>query len=106
MVYPRQPLLPLGISFGPLLQECRIPPEVHFSLTKDSNTGDHRNTTRPLILFAAQWSVRPIAPASHRAIILHSVVPKARPHAGLGTRGVESVRVAHLHTTSHQLRVT
>ena len=30
-----------------------------------SNTEDHRNTTRPLILFAAQLSVRPIAPASH-----------------------------------------
>ena len=30
-----------------------------------SNTEDRRNTTRPLILFAAQWSVRPIAPACH-----------------------------------------
>ena len=30
-----------------------------------SNTENHRNTTRPLILFAAQWSVRPIAPACH-----------------------------------------
>ena len=30
-----------------------------------SNTEDGRNTTRPLILFAAQWSVRPIAPACH-----------------------------------------
>ena len=28
-----------------------------------SNTEDHRNNTRLLILFAAQWSVRPIAPA-------------------------------------------
>ena len=30
-----------------------------------SNTEDLENTTRPLILFAAQWSVRPIAPACH-----------------------------------------
>ena len=30
-----------------------------------SNTEDRRNTTGPLILFAAQWSVRPIAPACH-----------------------------------------
>ena len=30
-----------------------------------SNTEDRRNATRPLILFAAQWSVRPIAPACH-----------------------------------------
>ena len=29
------------------------------------NTEDRRNTTRPLILFAAQWLVRPIAPACH-----------------------------------------
>ena len=29
------------------------------------NTEDCQNTTRPLIFFAAQWSVRPIAPASH-----------------------------------------
>ena len=31
-----------------------------------SDTEDHRNTTRPLILFAAQWLVRPIAPACHQ----------------------------------------
>ena len=30
------------------------------------NTEDRRNTTRPLILFAAQWSVRPIDPATHQ----------------------------------------
>ena len=30
-----------------------------------SNTEDRRNTIRLLILFAAQWAVRPIAPASH-----------------------------------------
>ena len=30
-----------------------------------SNTEDRRNTTRPLILFAAKWLVRPIAPACH-----------------------------------------
>ena len=33
-----------------------------------SDTEDRRNTTRPLILFAAQWSVRPIAPACHHAL--------------------------------------
>ena len=31
-----------------------------------SNTEDRQNTTRPLFLFAAQWSVCPIAPVSHR----------------------------------------
>ena len=30
-----------------------------------SNTEDRRNTTRPVIFFAAQWSVRPIARACH-----------------------------------------
>ena len=30
-----------------------------------SNTEDRRNTTRQIILFADQWSVRPIAPACH-----------------------------------------
>ena len=91
MVYPRHPLLQLGVFFGLFLQEYRLPPEVHFPLTEESNTGDHRNTTRPLILFAAQSQVSPIAPISHGAIILHSVVPRTRPCSGLGTRGVGSV---------------
>ena len=69
MVLPRHPLLPLGVSFGPLMYEYRLPPEVHFPLTEESNTGDDGNTTRPLILFAAQWSVSPIAPASHYTLI-------------------------------------
>ena len=69
MVYPRHPPLPLEVSFGALLQEYWLPPEVHFPVTEGSNTGDHRNTTRPLILFAAQWSVSPIAPASHHTLI-------------------------------------
>ena len=36
---------------------------------KRSNTEDHRNTTRPLILFAAQRSVSPIVPASQDTLI-------------------------------------
>ena len=63
------PKFPLGGSFGPLLQEYRLPPEVCFPLTEESNTGDHRNTTRPLIFSAAQWSVSPIAPASHNTLV-------------------------------------
>ena len=59
----------VGSLLGPLLQEYRLPPEVHFPLTEGSNTGDHRNTSRPLILFAAQWSVSPIAPACHHTLI-------------------------------------
>ena len=69
MLYPRHPLLPLGVSFRPLLQEYRLPPEVHFPLTEGSNTEDHRNTTRPLILFTAEWSVSPITAASHHTLI-------------------------------------
>ena len=66
MVCPTHPLLPLGVSFGPLLQEYWPPLEVHFPLHQGtSNPEDNRNTTRPLILFAAQWLVRGIAPASH-----------------------------------------
>ena len=69
MLYHRHPLLPLRVSFGPLLQEYRLPPQVHFPLTEESNTGDHRSTTRPLILFVAQWSVSSFAPASHHTLI-------------------------------------
>ena len=36
---------------------------VHFPLTEEGNTGDYRNTTGPLIFFAAQWSVSPIVKA-------------------------------------------
>ena len=43
--------------------------EAHLPLTKQSNTGDNRNTTRLLILFLAQWSASPIAPASHHTLI-------------------------------------
>ena len=63
MVYPRHLLLPLGVSFGPLLQNYWLPPEPHLPCTKGGAT--LRILTRPLILFAAQWSVRPIAPASN-----------------------------------------
>ena len=69
MLLARHPLLPLGVSFGPLLQEYRLPPEVHYPLTEESNTGNHQNTIRPLILFAAQWSVSPTAQASDHTII-------------------------------------
>ena len=69
MVYPTHPLLPLGVSFGPLLQEYRVPPEVHFPLTEGSNSEDHQNTITPLIFFAAQWSVSPTAQATHQTLI-------------------------------------
>ena len=66
MVYPKHPHLPWGVSFGPLLQEYWLPPGGTLAPHQGrSNTEDRWNTTRPLILFAAQWSVRPIAPASH-----------------------------------------
>ena len=42
-----------------------------------SNTEDRRNTTRPLVLFAAQWSVRPIAPASHHKFSAQCSTKKA-----------------------------
>ena len=60
-------------------------------LTEESNSGHHWNTTRPLILFSAQWSVSPTAPAFHCAIILQNVVPRKHPHATPGTHGVGSV---------------
>ena len=100
MVYPRHPLLPFGVFFRPLLQEYRLPPEVHFPLTQETNTRDHLNTTRPLIMFAAQRSVTPTAPACDLAIILHSVVPRMRSPAGLHYRGVGTFRGAHLHMTT------
>ena len=37
MVLPRHPLLPLRVSFEPLLQEYRLPLAVHFPLTEESN---------------------------------------------------------------------
>ena len=69
MAPPRHPLLPLRVSFEPLLLEYRLPPEVHFLLTEESNTGDHWNTTRPLIMFAAKLLLSPTAPASQRTLI-------------------------------------
>ena len=91
---------PVGNLLGPLLQEYRLLLEVHFPLTEEKNTWDDQNTTRPLILFAALWLVSPIAPASHPAIILHSVVPRTRPRLGLGTYGVGAVWGSPLHTTT------
>ena len=38
MVYPGHPLLPLRVSFGPLLQEYWLPAEVHLSRTKGEAT--------------------------------------------------------------------
>ena len=97
------PHIPSSRWEPPLGHHCRSiapPAEVPFPLTEESDTGDHRNTIRPLILFVAQWSVSPTAPASHRAIMLYSVVPRMRPRAGLGTCGVGSVRGSPLHMTS------
>ena len=58
------PLLSFGVFFRPFLQEYRLPPEVYFPLNEESNSGDHRNTTRPLIIFAALWWLSPTNPAS------------------------------------------
>ena len=79
MVYPGHPLLPLTGSFGPLLQEYRLPPEVHFPLTKREATLSILGTP-PLILFAAQWSVSPIGPASNHTLI-RAVYHQERAHA-------------------------
>ena len=79
MVLPGRPLLPSGVSSGPLLQECMLLPEVHFPLTEESNIGDHRNTTNPLIMFAAQWSVSPTAQASPPTLLC-SVQYQERAH--------------------------
>ena len=66
MVYPGHPLPLLAVPFGPLLQEYLPPPGGTLPPHQGrSNTEDRQNTTRPLILFAALWSVRPIAPACH-----------------------------------------
>ena len=64
-----------------------------------SNTEDGRNTTRPLILFAAQRGcvILPQPPTTHSR---PSVVPRTRPRAGLGTPGVGSARGPQLHTTT------
>ena len=37
-MYPRHPLLPLAVSFRPLLQEYWLPPDVHFPRTKGEAT--------------------------------------------------------------------
>ena len=100
MVPPGQSLLPLGVSFGPRLQAYWLLPEVHFPPTEGSNTEGHRSTKWPLIWIASKWSVSPTTTASHRAIILHGVVPRTRPRAGLGTRGVGSLLNSNLHTTT------
>ena len=100
MVLPEHCLLPLGVSFGPHLHAYWLLPEVQFPPTEGSNTGGHRNTKWPLILIAAKWSVSPATPTPHRAIILHDVVPRTCPHAGLGTRGVGAVVDSHLQTTT------
>ena len=38
-------------------------------------------------------------PASHHVIIVHRLVPRMRPHAGLRTRGIGAVLDSHLQTT-------
>ena len=45
-----------------------------------SNTEDRQNTTRPRILFAAQWSVRPIAPACHNTFSAQCSTKNAPTH--------------------------
>ena len=80
MVYPRHPLLALGVSFRPVLQEYWYPPEEHFPLSEESHNGDQKDTPRPLIFFAAPWLVSSIAPASHHTLI-STVQYQERAHA-------------------------
>ena len=51
-------------------------------------------------MFAVEWSVSPTAPASNRAIILHSVVPQTHQGAGLGIHAVGSFRGSPLQKTT------
>ena len=97
---PQTSPAPVGSLLRATAAEVLAPPGATLPPHRGKQHWDHRNTTKPLILFATQWSVGPIAPASHRAIILYSVVPRTRPCDGLGTRGARSVRGTHLHTTT------
>ena len=94
------PTPPVGSLLQATLQAYWLLLEVHFPPTEGSNTGGHRNTKWPLIWIAAKGSMSSITPASHRATILHGVVPRTRPRAGLGTHGVRSVLDSQLHSTT------
>ena len=63
------------------------------------NTEECRNTSRPLILVAPQWSPRPIAPASHHTFSAHCSTETA-PTRWTGTCWVGSALGAHLHATT------
>ena len=66
VLYPRHSPFPLAVFFGRLLQEYWLPAGGTLPPHQGkSNTEERRNTTRPLILFAAEWSVSLIAPACH-----------------------------------------
>ena len=69
-----------------------------------SNTEDRQNTTRPLILFAARLSVRPIAPASHHTFSAQCSTKKAPPRCTRYPWGCSSPACAppsdHLHSWS------
>ena len=100
LVYPRHRLLSLRVSFGPLLQKYLLPPEVHLPRTKGEATPRIVGTPpgRLSCLQPNGWCVllpQPLTTHSPR-----SVVPRTRPRARLGTRGVGSVWGAHLHTTT------
>ena len=100
MVILRNFLLPLGVSFGSPLQEYRLSPEVHFPVMEEVNTEYNKaayHVCSPMV-------VTPTAPASQRAIILHSVAPSTCQRAGLGIHGVGSVRGFPLHTSTPVVR--
>ena len=99
-MYPRHPLLPLAVSFGPPLQEYWLPPEVHFPRTKGEATLRIVGTP-PGRLSCLQPNGRCVLlPQPATTHSPRSVVPRTRPRAGLGTLWVGSVRAAHLHMTT------
>ena len=100
VVSPTHPLLRLRVTFWPLMQEYRLRLEVHFPFTEESNTADHQNTTRPLTLFAAEWSVSPIALAFDRAIILaHANCTLFRKRRTQRTTAGKTILFEHLQHT-------
>ena len=100
MVLPRHPLLPLKVSFGPPLQEYSLPTEIHFLLSEKGNTWHHRKYHQAAYVVCSPMVGESYRPSLPPYINAHSVVPRMRPRAGLGTHGIESVRGSAVHTTT------
>ena len=84
-MYPRHPVPPLAVSFGPLLQDYWLPPEVHFPGTKGEATLRIVGTP-PGRLSCLQPNGRCVLlPRPATTHSLRSVVPRMRPCAGRGT---------------------